>query len=77
MLVLSRKVGETINIGDAVQLTVVAIRNNQVRLGITAPLDIPVYREELSCKSDGTVPVSRPPAGTCRSHRTRSAKETP
>ena len=47
MLVLSRKVGETIIIGDTVQLTVVAIHNNTVRLGVTAPIDIPVLREEL------------------------------
>ncbi|MGI8980212.1 MAG: carbon storage regulator [Pirellulaceae bacterium] len=47
MLVLSRKVGETIIIGDAIQLTVVAIHNNRVRLGVTAPLDISVLREEL------------------------------
>jgi len=46
MLVLSRKVGETIIIGDAVQLTVVSIRSNKVRLGVTAPLDIRVLREE-------------------------------
>lgn len=75
MLVLSRKVGETIIIGDAVQLTVVAIRNNQVRLGVTAPLDIPVFREELTCKHDAPVAVARPPAGTCPSHRTHSSKE--
>jgi len=58
MLVLSRKVGETIIIGDAVQLTVVAIHNNRVRLGITAPLDIPVYRTELEATSDGPVTAS-------------------
>ena len=52
MLVLSRKVGETITIGDAVQLTVVAISNNKVCLGITAPLDIPVYQAELKATSD-------------------------
>jgi carbon storage regulator len=47
MLVLSRKVGETIIIGDAVQLTVVAISNNRVRLGITAPKELAIVREEL------------------------------
>ena len=56
MLVLSRKVGETIIIGDAVQLTVVAIHNNKVRLGVTAPLDIPVLRAELR----NTQPSNRP-----------------
>lgn len=47
MLVLSRKVGETIIVGDAVQLKVVAISNNKVRLGITAPKELAIVREEL------------------------------
>lgn len=76
MLVLSRKVGETIIIGDAVQLTVVSIRNNQVRLGVTAPLNIRVLREELTCNNDGTVAVARQEAVTCPSRRTRSANKT-
>ena len=51
MLVLSRRIGETILIGNAIQLTVVAVHNNQVRLGITAPLDVPVHRTELKAIS--------------------------
>ena len=47
MLVLSRKVGESIQIDDAIQLTVLSISNNQVRLGVTAPRSIPVHRSEL------------------------------
>ena len=50
MLVLSRKLGEEIVIGDNVRLTVVAIRGNQVRLGITAPPDVSVLRDELRPK---------------------------
>lgn len=47
MLVLSRKYGETVRIGDDVSVTVVAIRGDKVRLGITAPLDTPVNRQEV------------------------------
>ena len=47
MLVLSRKPGEEVVIGDNIRLTVVAIRGNQVRLGITAPKNMPVNREEV------------------------------
>jgi len=47
MLVLSRKPGEEVVIGDNIRLTVVAIRGNQVRLGITAPKNMPIHREEV------------------------------
>jgi carbon storage regulator len=48
MLVLSRKLGEKIVIGDNIVVTVVKIDRNQVRLGIEAPHDVPVYREEIA-----------------------------
>ena len=48
MLVLSRKVGEEIVIGDNIRITVVAIRNNHVRLGFSAPDDVHIYRSEIS-----------------------------
>ena len=47
MLVLSRQRDETIMIGDDVQITVVDIRGDKVRLGITAPKSIPVHRKEV------------------------------
>jgi carbon storage regulator len=47
MLVLSRKVGERISIGDQVTVTIVKITGNAVRIGIEAPIDTPVAREEL------------------------------
>jgi carbon storage regulator len=47
MLVLSRRVGEEIVIGDNIRVTVVAIRGNQVRLGFTAPPDVSIQRDEL------------------------------
>ena len=47
MLVLSRKQGQRIVVGNDVYITVVAIQSNQVRLGITAPAEVPVHREEV------------------------------
>jgi carbon storage regulator len=47
MLVLSRKLGEKIVIGDNIVLTVVAIKGNQIRLGVEAPRKLPVWRGEL------------------------------
>jgi carbon storage regulator len=47
MLVLSRKVGSSIRIGNDIVLTVVKIDRNQVRLGIEAPLDVTILRQEL------------------------------
>ena len=47
MLVLSRKKSEKIKLGDAIEITVVRVSGNKVRLGIQAPPDIPVLREEL------------------------------
>ena len=51
MLVLSRKVGERIFVGDHVTITVVRITGGGVRLGIEAPPDLPVVREELRNQS--------------------------
>jgi carbon storage regulator len=47
MLVLSRKLGERIVIGDGIVVTVVKIDRNQIRLGIEAPSDVQIYRQEL------------------------------
>lgn len=48
MLVLSRKLGEKIVIGDNIVVTVVKIDRNQIRIGIEAPQEVSVYREEIA-----------------------------
>lgn len=47
MLILNRNIGESIHIGDDVRLTVIDVNNDQVRIGIHAPREIPVHREEI------------------------------
>lgn len=47
MLILTRRVGETIMIGDTVTFTVLGVKGNQVRCGINAPKDVAVHREEI------------------------------
>ncbi len=47
MLTLTRKVGESIRIGDDIEIVVKEIRRNQVRIGIIAPRDVAIYREEV------------------------------
>lgn len=47
MLILTRRVGETVMIGDNVTVTVLGVKGNQVRLGVNAPRDVSVHREEI------------------------------
>ncbi|MEL7536754.1 MAG: carbon storage regulator CsrA [Pseudomonadota bacterium] len=47
MLILTRKVGESIRIGDDVEITTLGIKGNQVRMGITAPKSVSVHRKEI------------------------------
>jgi carbon storage regulator len=58
MLILTRKVGEMIRIGDAVIIRVLEVRGSQVRLGVEAPADVRIFREEVyqaaqNAKADG------------------------
>ena len=47
MLILTRRVGETLMIGDEVSVTVLGVKGNQVRIGVNAPKDVSVHREEI------------------------------
>jgi len=47
MLVLTRKLGETIRVGEAITVRVLEVKGNQVRLGVEAPADVRIYREEV------------------------------
>ena len=47
MLILTRRVGETLMVGDQVTVTVLGLKGNQVRIGVNAPRDVAVHREEI------------------------------
>lgn len=47
VLILTRKVGESVLIGDGIKVSVLAVKGNQVRVGIDAPKDVSVHREEV------------------------------
>jgi carbon storage regulator len=60
MLVLTRRPGQTLTIGDNVTVTVLGIRGSQVRIGISAPNDIAVHREEIVVQMTNAGRVSNP-----------------
>ena len=70
MLILTRRVGETLMIGDEVTVTVLGVKGNQVRVGVNAPRDVAVHREEIYERikreqngetiGDGVVAAGRP-----------------
>lgn len=47
MLALTRKIGESIIIGDDIELTIIAVNGDQVKIGVDAPKSVPIYRKEL------------------------------
>ena len=79
MLVLTRKSNQSIVIGDDVIVTVLEVRGDQIRLGITAPRDVQVHREEVwiarssaAAVAAGVEPLPTMPAATPRTTRARS-----
>jgi carbon storage regulator len=67
MLILTRRVGQTLHIGDQIQVTVLGIQGSQVRIGVNAPKDVPVHRREIYERikheqETGIVGASRPAA---------------
>jgi carbon storage regulator len=66
MLILTRRVGETVMIGNDVTVTVLGVKGNQVRIGVNAPRDIAVHREEIyeriKREEQGGGPSTRPTA---------------
>ena len=62
MLILTRRIGETVMIGDEVSVTVLRVKGNQVRLGVNAPKTVSVQREEIfhRIKHEGDADASRP-----------------
>jgi carbon storage regulator len=64
MLILTRRVGETVIIGNEVTVTVLGVKGNQVRIGVNAPKDVPVHREEIyeriKREEEGEAHVPRP-----------------
>lgn len=65
MLILTRRVGEALMIGDKISVTVLGVKGNQVRIGISAPKDVAVHREEIFQRiarelTENEVPTSTP-----------------
>lgn len=82
MLILSRRLGESIVIGDDIHITILGVNGNQVRIGIDAPKNVAVHREEIYQRISEKVQVARPRQASNSNHlrsraKTRSYSSTP
>ena len=79
MLVLTRKLGENIRIGDSVKITVLEVRSGQVKLGIEAPPEVKVHREEIYARiqEENRRALGAPPTYCDRMLRRPAAKVSP
>jgi|TARA_B110000438_G_C15211421_1_gene393109 carbon storage regulator len=64
MLILTRRVGETLKIGEDIEVTVLGLRGGQVRMGINAPRDVAVHREEILSRDAQDDETGRNTAGS-------------
>jgi carbon storage regulator len=62
MLILTRRVGESLMIGEDVTVTVLGVKGNQVRIGVAAPKTVSVHREEIFDRIKGEIPGDSPAA---------------
>jgi carbon storage regulator len=74
MLILTRRIGESVMIGDDVSITVLAVKGNQVRVGIDAPKHLSVHREEIyervkAAKAADLAPAIKPAFSSSTVHR--------
>jgi carbon storage regulator len=63
MLILTRKIGETVRIGDNITVKVLALRGGQISLGFTAPNDVRIFREEVLCGTAAAPTAAAPTIG--------------